>query len=76
MTYILIVFTFHSASNASQGGSDQGDAEDSEVFEMNEERTTPPRHVNETNFNTLSKTNEKLHSLGQSVTKPVSQVRN
>ena len=60
------------ATNASQGGSDQEDTDTAEVFEMNEQRATDSDHVDEVHFNTLSKTNQKLQSLGQSVSSEVS----
>jgi predicted RNase H-like nuclease (RuvC/YqgF family) len=39
---------------------------------MNEQRATDSDHVDEVHFNTLSKTNQKLQSLGQSVSSEVS----
>lgn len=61
------------ATNASQGGSDQEDTDTAEVFELNEQRATDSDHVDEVHFNTLSKTTQKLQSLGQSVSSSVNE---
>ena len=62
-------------SNASQGGSDQGDVEDAGIFDLNEPRTSDSDQVDEVHFKTLSKTNETLQSRSQKVDKPFKQVR-
>lgn len=65
-----------SASNASQGGSDQEDTDTAEVFELNEQRASDSDHVVDAHFNTLSKANQKLQSLEQSISSPVNEKPN
>ncbi|XP_046858847.1 colorectal mutant cancer protein-like isoform X2 [Xenia sp. Carnegie-2017] len=64
------------SSNASQGGSDPEDTDTAEVFELNEQRATDSDHIDDAHFNTLSKTNQKLQTLGQSASSPVNDKAN